>query len=150
MPSFSLPSDLVYNRGRVEDPAGLAAQSAAASWLLLTGDEFTAMGGLSFATVQATITRAENIPSDPPRTLNLDHARQHVAALDALPRPTLVTCRMGPRSSAAAYMYAGLRSGAQPAEVVEAAVRDGAPFVTDPVYVEWVTSSIEALRSEGV
>ena len=33
------------------------------------------------------------------------------AALDSLPRPTLVTCRAGPRSSALVYLYAGLKAG---------------------------------------
>lgn len=148
MSSFQLPSDLVYNRGRVEDAAGLVRETHAASWLLLTGEEFVEMGGLSFAEVQRTISRAENIPSDPPRTLDLNFARQHVAALDALPRPTLVTCRMGPRSSAAAYMYAGLRAGAHPDEVIgEAQLRD-APFVQSGECIAWVRTSIEALRKE--
>ena len=44
------------------------------------------------------------------RELTIDLARQHIAALDRLPRPTLVTCRAGPRSSTLVYLYAGLRS----------------------------------------
>ncbi|GDX83006.1 hypothetical protein LBMAG42_48170 [Deltaproteobacteria bacterium] len=148
MSTFSLPSDIVFNRGRVEDAAALAAETRAASWLLLTGDEFTAMGGLSYAEVQRTISRSENVPSDPPRTLDLNHARQHVAALDALPRPTLVTCRMGPRSSAAAYMYAGLRAGADADDVIMQAQLRDAPFVQSAECIAWVRSSIEALRAE--
>ncbi len=148
MPAFALPSDITYNRGRVEDAAALVQETQAASWLLLTGEEFVAMGGLSFEEVQRTIPGAVNIPSDPPRTLDLDFARQHVAALDALPRPTLITCRMGPRSSAAAYMYAGLRAGAHPDEVIGQAQLRDAPFVQSAECIAWVRSSIEALRRE--
>ncbi len=52
-------------------------------------------------------------------------ARQHIAALDRLPRPTLVTCRTGPRSSAVIYLYAGLKAGARADEVLERAEADG-------------------------
>jgi hypothetical protein len=83
--------------------------------------------------------------SDPPRTLNLELARQHVAALDALPRPTLVTCRSGPRASAVVYLYAGLKARAAAAEVLDRAERDGAPFCKFDEYMEWVRSSLEAL-----
>ncbi len=148
MANFTFPSDIVYNRGRVEDAAALVREHSAAAWLLLTGEEFVALGGLSYAEVQATIGRHHNVPSDPPRVLDLDHARQHVAALDALPRPTLVTCRMGPRSSAASYLYAGLRAGANADEVVAEAERNQAPFVASAECVAWVRSSLEALREE--
>ena len=148
MPAFALPPDLVFNRGRVEDPAALVRENRARSWLLLTGEEFTAMGGLSYPQVRAVIDTTANIPSDPPRVLDLDFARKHVAALDALPRPTIVTCRMGPRSSAAAYMYAGLRSGASPDEVIAEAERQAAPFTTSAECVAWVRASIESLRAE--
>ena len=69
-------------------------------------------GGMSYAQVQAAVPESENIVTDPPRELTIDLARQHMAALDRLPRPTLVTCRAGPRSSALVYLYAGLRAGA--------------------------------------
>ena len=39
-------------------------------------------------------------------------ARKPVDALDQLPRPTLVTCRAGPRSPALVYLYARLTAGA--------------------------------------
>ena len=55
--------------------------------------------GMSYVQVQAAVPEAENIVSDPPVALDLDLARQHIAALDRLPRPTLITCRTGPRSS---------------------------------------------------
>ena len=86
--------------------------------------------------------------SDPPRTLDVDLARQHVAALDDLPRPTVVTCRAGPRASAVAYMYAGLRSGTEPGLVLAEAERAGAPFCKFDDYKAWVRMSIEALRRE--
>lgn len=46
-------------------------------------------------------------------------------------------------------MYAGLRNGAQPAEVLAAAEADGAPFCKFDDYKVWVAQSIEALRLEG-
>ena len=60
--------------------------------------------------------------------MDMDLARRHVAALDELPRPTLVTCRTGPRSSAVIYLYAGLQAGATADEVLARAEADGAPF----------------------
>ena len=59
-----------------------------------------------------------NIVSDPPVAMTMSLARQHVEALDQLPRPTLVTCRTGPRSSAVIYLYAGLKAGATEQEVL--------------------------------
>jgi len=90
-----------------------------------------------------------NVVSDPPRVLNLDLARHHVEALNVLPRPTLISCRTGPRASAVAYMYSGLKVGAEPDEVLAAAERDQAPFVQFEEYKEWVRSSIESLRKES-
>ena len=147
---FALPKDLMFNTQKIAAPAEFARERNAASWLYLCGEEFAAMeGGMSYAQVQAAVPRSLNVISDPPRTLSLELARQHVAALDELPRPTLVTCRAGPRSSAAAYMYAGLRAGAEPAEVLAAAERDAAPFTKDESYKQWVVDSMTALRREG-
>jgi hypothetical protein len=84
--------------------------------------------------------------SDPPRVLNLDLAKQHVKALDELPRPTLVSCRTGPRSSAVAYMYAGLKAGADPEDVIRAAEKDEAPFCKFDEYKNWVRESMKKLR----
>ena len=144
MAEFELPDDLIFNRGQVHDAQAFAKHGA--SWLLLTGDTFAEMGGLAYAQVQAAIGSSRQIVSDPPHTLDLELARQHVAALDALPRPTLITCRMGPRSSAVAYMYAGLRAGAEPADVLAAAELDDAPFAAADDLKAWVTHSIEQLR----
>jgi hypothetical protein len=65
----------------------------------------------------------------PPRPFEMDVARSGIAALDKLRRPTLVTCRTGPRSSALVYLYAGLRAGASADEVLTRAKSDGAPFI---------------------
>src|SRR5204863_2005438 len=101
MSEFQVPADITFNRGPIADPAAFAHDADAASWLFLCGEEFAAMDhGMSYDQVQAAVPESENIVSDPPRDLNLDLARQHMAALDRLPRPTLVTCRAGPRSSA--------------------------------------------------
>ena len=101
MPEFAGPRDVKFNRGLVADPEAFAREASAASWLFLCGEEFAAMdGGISYAGVQAAVPESMNIVSDPPRVMDMDLARQHIAALDSLPRPTLVTCRVGPRSSA--------------------------------------------------
>jgi hypothetical protein len=98
--------------------------------LFLCGEEFAEMeGGMSYASVQAAVPESANVVSDPPRVLDTDLARKQVAALDQLPRPTLVTCRVGPRSSALVYLYAGLRAGASADEVLARAEADDAPFI---------------------
>src|SRR3954447_16396830 len=107
MPMFETPTDLPFNRGRIADPAGFAAEHGAASWLYLCGEEFASMeGGMSYESVQAAVPQSANVISDPPRAMDMDLARRQVAALGELPRPTLVTCRAGPRSSALVYLYA--------------------------------------------
>jgi hypothetical protein len=126
---FEVPSDLVFNRGKIADPRALADQAAAASWLYMCGEEFAGMeGGMSFGQVQDAVPVAERIVSDPPVEFTLEFVQQHLAKLDELPRPTLVTCRAGPRSSALVYLYAGLRAGATADEVLARADADDAPF----------------------
>lgn len=125
-----MPSDLVFNRGKVADPQELADEADAASWLYMCGEEFAGMeGGMSFARVQDAVPIAERIVSDPPVEFTLDFVQQHLTKLDQLPRPTLVTCRAGPRSSALVYLYAGLRAGATADEVLARADADDAPFI---------------------
>ena len=143
MSNFEVPGDITFNRGAVADPDAFARDFGAASWLFLCGDEFAAMdGGLSYAQVQAAVPVSENIISDPPRVLDLDLARKHMAALDRLPRPTLVTCRTGPRSSAMVYLYAGLRAGASAEEVLARADVDAAPFAA--------SGELRAVVSQGL
>src|SRR4051794_31091621 len=102
---FATPTDLFYNRGFIADPSAFARDHGADAWLFLCGDAFADMdGGMSFANVQAAVADSSNVVSDPPREMNMDLARQQITALDALPRPTLVTCRTGPRSSALVYL----------------------------------------------
>jgi hypothetical protein len=149
MSRFELPGDISFNTEKVADPSSFARERRAASWLCLTGEEFAAMeGGMSYAQVEGAVGRSINVVSDPPRVLGLELARQHVAALDELPRPTLVTCRSGPRASAVAYMYSGLRAGAEPDEVLAEAQSRGAPFCKFDDYKAWVRESIETLRRE--
>ncbi len=149
MTDFALPADLSYNRGLIDDPRAYARERGVQSWLFLVGDEFGAMpGGMSWSQVQESVHTSARVVSDPPRELTLDLARQHVAALDALPRPTLVSCRTGPRGSAVAYLYAGLRQGATYEEVLRAAARDQAPFCASAEIKEWLRTSLEALRKE--
>lgn len=146
MSHFEGPEGLIHNRGAVTDPAALARETNAASWLFLCGEEFAAMeNGISYAAVQAAVPVTENVVSDPPRELDMDLARRQVAALDELPRPTLVTCRMGPRSSALVYMYAGLRSGARADDVIARAEADEAPFVAQESLKDWVRQGLDEL-----
>jgi protein tyrosine phosphatase (PTP) superfamily phosphohydrolase (DUF442 family) len=102
-------------------------------------------GGMSYASVQAAVPESMNIVSDPPRGMTMDLARQHVAALDSLPRPTLVTCRVGPRSSAVVYLYAGLRSGATAEQVLAQAEADDAPFSHSDELKAWVVQGLDEL-----
>ena len=146
MAPFETPADLQFNRGLIADPEGFARDAHAASWLFLCGEEFAGMeGGMSYASVQAAVPASANIVSDPPVTLDLDLARRHVAALDELPRPTLVTCRTGPRSSALVYLYAGLRAGATPEQVLERAEADAAPFTGSEDLKSWVRKGLAEL-----
>jgi hypothetical protein len=151
MKKFELPKDLNYNRGLIQHPETYLQETGCTSWLFLVGEEFSKMeGGMSFDQVQAATPYSKNVVSDPPRVLNLDLARQHVAALDTLPRPTLISCRTGPRASAVAYMYAGLKTGAAPDEVLAEAEKNEAPFTRFEEYKDWVRSSIESLSAEPV
>src|SRR3954464_12676591 len=93
VPDFALPDDIAFNRGPIRDPATFARDAHAASWLYLCGEEWATMdGGMSYADVQAAVPESEVIVSDAPGPLDVDFARQHLDALDRLPRPTLVTC----------------------------------------------------------
>lgn len=102
-------------------------------------------GGISFAGVQSAVPHAANVISDPPRVMDMDLARRQIAALDSLPRPTLVTCRTGPRSSALVYLYAGLRSGATADEVLARAEADAAPFTHSEDLKAWVVQGLDEL-----
>jgi len=134
------------NRGLVTDPEAFAQHSSAASWLFLCGEAFAAMdGGMSYADVEAAVDESVNIVSDPPVVMDMDLARRHIAALDELPRPTLVTCRTGPRSSAVIYLYAGLRGGASAEEVLARAEADDALFLQSDEYVAWVRQGLAEL-----
>ena len=146
MGEFESPTDLKFNRGPIADPEGFARDADAASWLYLCGEEFAAMdGGMSYADVEAAVDESENIVSDPPRELDMDLARRHVAALDQLPRPTLVTCRAGPRSSAVVYLYAGLRAGASADDVLARAEADSAPFAGSDELKAFVRQGLDEL-----
>jgi len=150
MKNFQLLNGLHFNRGLIQDPATYFKNTECASWLYLVGEEFSKMeGGMSYSQVKAAAPQSINVISDPPRVLNLDLAKQHVEAPDLLPRPTLISCRTGPRSSAVAYMYSGLKLGAEPEEVIAMAEKDQAPFIQFEEYKEWVRSSIRSLRKEA-
>jgi hypothetical protein len=143
---FESPSDLSYNRGRIANPAEFANEHSAASWLYLCGEEFASMeGGMSYEDVQAAVPQSANVVSDPPVAMTMDLAREQIAALDELPRPALVTCRMGPRSSALVYLYSGLKAGASPDDVLARAEADGAPFAQSDELKAWVAQGLEEL-----
>ncbi|HEY5272384.1 MAG TPA: hypothetical protein VIJ34_04020 [Acidimicrobiales bacterium] len=138
---------LHHNRGLIADPAAFARDLSAASWLYLCGEAFAATdGGMSYADVEAAVDRSINVVSDPPVVLTMSLARQHIAALDQLPRPTLVTCRAGPRSSAVIYLYAGLKARATEQEVLSRAQSDNAPFLQSDDLVAWVKQGLTELN----
>lgn len=146
MSSFSSPTDLIFNRGPVTDPDALARESGAASWLFLCGEEFASMdGGLAYSSVQGAIQTCDRVISDPPRVVDMDLAQRQIAALDRLPRPTLVTCRKGPRSSALVYLYSGLQAGATADEVLAVGAADDAPFMQSDELKAWVTEGLSQL-----
>ncbi len=146
MADFETPVDLMHNRGLIADPEAFASEKGAASWLFLCGEEFASVeGGMSYADVERAVPVSANVVSDPPTPLDLDLARKQIEALDGLPRPTLVTCRTGPRSSALIYLYAGLESGAPAEDVFAQAEADGAPFVQSDELRAWVADGLEQL-----
>lgn len=146
MSEYQSPAGLTHNRELIADPAAFAKQVDAASWLYLCGEEFAAMqGGMSYAEVEAAVPESVNLIADPPRPFDMDVARRGVAALDTLPRPTIVTCRTGPRSSALIYLYSGLRSGASAEEVLARAEADDAPFVHAEPLKAWVVQGLAEL-----
>ena len=146
MAEFETPAGLAFNREAIADPEAFAREAEAASWLYLCGEEFASMdGGMSYADVQAAVPESANVVSDPPRVMDLELARRQVAALDELPRPTLVTCRVGPRSSALVYLYAGLKAGATADDVLARADADDAPFAGSDELRAWVTQGLEKL-----
>src|SRR5256714_8948475 len=144
--TFSSPTDLRHNCGLIADPAAFARDAGAASWLYLCGEEFATMeGGMSYSDVAAAVPESANLIADPPRPFDMEVARRGVAALDELPRPTLVTCRTGPRSSALVYLYSGLRSGASADEGLARAEADGAPFTQADPLKAWVVQGLTEL-----
>lgn len=146
MTDFELPDDLKFNTEPIADPEGFARDAGAAAWLYLCGEEFAAMeGGMSYDSVQAAVPASAQVVSDPPRTMDMELARKQLAALDKLPRPTLVTCRRGPRSSAVVYLYAGLEAGAGADEVIARARADEAPFAGSEELEDWVRQGLAEL-----
>ena len=146
MAGFETPTDLTNNRGLIADPEAFAREKGAASWLYLCGEEFASVeGGMSYADVQRAVPVSANVVSDPPTRLDLDLARRQIEALDGLPRPTLVTCRTGPRSSALIYLYAGLRAGASAEDVLARAEADDATFTKSDELRTWVADGLEHL-----
>lgn len=145
MADFEAPTDLKFNTEPIADPQEFARDAGAASWLFLCGEEFAAMGGMSYADAQAAVLKSTNVVSDPPRTMDMNLARRQIDALEELPRPTLVTCRKGPRSSALVYLYAGLKAGADADEVIARAEADGAPFAGSEELEAWVRQGLDEL-----
>src|ERR1700740_3847144 len=146
MAEFETPTDLTNNRGLIEDPEAFARESGAASWLYLCGEECASLeGGMSYADVERAVPVSANVVSDPPTPLDLDLARKQIEALDGLPRPTLVTCRTGPRSSPLISLYAGLKAGASAEDVLGRAEADDAPFARSEELRAWVADGLAQL-----
>src|ERR1700756_4921760 len=139
----------MHNRGLIPNPEAFAREHRAASWLYLCAEEFASMeGGMSYADVERAVPVSANVVSDPPTPLDLALPRRQIEALDGLPRPTLVICRTGPRSAALTYLYAGLRAGASPEEVLARADADDAPFARSEELRAWITDGLTQLASE--
>ena len=102
-------------------------------------------GGLSYESVQAAVPQTAQVVSDPPIVPDMDLARRQIAALEELPRPALVTCRTGPRSSALVYLYAGLREHVSADEVIARAEADDAPFAQNDGLKAWVRQGLDEL-----
>src|SRR2546430_11213888 len=146
MTGLAAPNDLLNDRGLIADPEAFAREKGAASWPYLCGEEFASVeGGMSYANVERAVPVSANVVSDPPTPLDLDLARRQIEALDDLPRPTLVTCRTGPRSSALVYLYAGLRAGASVDDVLARAEADEAPFVRSDELRAWIADGLAQL-----
>jgi protein tyrosine phosphatase (PTP) superfamily phosphohydrolase (DUF442 family) len=144
--TFETPTELMNNRGLIADPEAFAREKGAASWLYLCGEEFASMeGGMSYADVQRAVPVSANVVSDPPIPLDVELARRQIEALDGLPRPTLVTCRTGPRSGALIYLYAGLQAGASADDVLARAEADGAAWTKSDELRAWVADGLEQL-----
>jgi hypothetical protein len=144
--AFETPTELIHNRGAIADPAAFAREAGAASWLYMCGEEWASMeGGMSYDDVRAAVGESVQIVADPPVVPDMELARKGVEALDGLPRPTLVTCRTGPRSAALVYLYAGLRSGADADDVIARAEADGAPFAGMGPLQAWVRQGLAEL-----
>src|SRR5436190_23912453 len=103
-------------------------------------------GGMSYEDVQRAVPVSANVVSDPPTPLDLGLARRQIEALGDLPRPTLVTCRTGPRSSALIYLYAGLQAGASAEDVLARAEADEAPFMKSDALRDFVAQGLKELR----
>jgi hypothetical protein len=146
MADFETPADLTNNRGLIADPEAFAREKGAASWLYLCGEDFASMeGGMSYSDVERAVPVSANVVSDPPTPLDLDLARKQIEALESLPRPTLVTCRTGPRSSALIYLYSGLQAGASKEDVLARAEADDAAFLKSDELRAWVAEGLEQL-----
>ena len=146
MAAFESPTDLIFNRGLVADPEAFAREANAAGWLYLCSDEFADVpGGMSYESVEAAVPESARVVSDGQTVLDMELARRQLAELEQLPRPTLVTCRTGPRSSALVYLHAGLQTGAAAEEVLARADADEAPFAGSDELRAWVTRGLDEL-----
>jgi hypothetical protein len=146
MGEFERAGDLMFNRGLVADPEAFARDFEAESWLYLCSDEFAEVpGGMSYASVEIAVPASARVVSDGQTPLDMDLARRQIAALEPLPRPTVVTCRTGPRSSALVYLYSGLKAGASAEEVLARAGADEAPFAGSEELRAWVTQGLDEL-----
>ena len=110
MAEFHTPVGLTHNRGLIADPEAFARDANAESWLFLCGEDFAAIeGGMSYASVQASVGESINIVSDPPTVLDMNLARTvqlgrrqlqfRVSIINALRRQQLATPNLTPTSS---------------------------------------------------
>ena len=93
---------------------------------------------------------SENIVADPPEPFDMNAARTILAAIDRLPRPTLVTCRgrtTAPRRPCTSTPGSAVGS-IRPTRCSRKPTPTGAPFAGTDAYRDFVTQGLEELRAE--
>jgi hypothetical protein len=127
---------------------GGAVKAGASSILYLVKvDEATA---LEEAEAAAALGLASaHVPVEVPSGLSASTAAACLAALQALPGPTLIACASGNRSSAVVALSVGLRNGWSGAEALKWAAEERMPFTAVQALRSWVQVSSAACCAWG-
>ena len=71
-----------------------------------------------------------------------------IAALDALPRPALISCKSGARATAVARLYAARKLNATSEVVLRAAIAKKEPWTNNEKLVQWIKDNLPKERAE--